>query len=233
MRARLWQRSGAYLEPRHPRYALSPRHSGHGGARHHLSLVRPERHGASHRRRAGWSNIRRPPGARATSARGRSNCCCRSAITNRCETSCASSSPSNGKETGDWPQWFMLDPYRQIRDRHSHGDVIVWPLKALCDYLEAHRRFRLPGRAARLDAGRFRADRPARPGPASMSRRCWRQSASGSSPARISSAMASATGTTRSSPPIRRCATGWSAAGRSRCSISRSSRYARMLRASR
>ncbi|MFT3973244.1 MAG: hypothetical protein QM699_07290 [Amaricoccus sp.] len=38
---------------------------------------------------------------------------------------------------GDWPQWFMLDPYGQIRDRHSHGDVIVWPLKALCDYLDA------------------------------------------------------------------------------------------------
>lgn len=38
---------------------------------------------------------------------------------------------------GDWPQWFMLEPYDKIRDRHSHGDVIVWPLKALCDYLEA------------------------------------------------------------------------------------------------
>ncbi|HVL20492.1 MAG TPA: hypothetical protein VM422_05840, partial [Amaricoccus sp.] len=38
---------------------------------------------------------------------------------------------------GDWPQWFMLEPYGQIRDRHSHGDVIVWPLKALCDYVEA------------------------------------------------------------------------------------------------
>jgi cellobiose phosphorylase len=38
---------------------------------------------------------------------------------------------------GDWPQWFMLEPYAAIRDRHSHGDVIVWPLKALCDYLEA------------------------------------------------------------------------------------------------
>ncbi len=38
---------------------------------------------------------------------------------------------------GDWPQWFMLEPYAQIRDRHSHGDVIVWPLKALCDYVEA------------------------------------------------------------------------------------------------
>jgi cellobiose phosphorylase len=38
---------------------------------------------------------------------------------------------------GDWPQWFMLEPYAQIRDSHSHGDVIVWPLKAFCDYIEA------------------------------------------------------------------------------------------------
>jgi cellobiose phosphorylase len=38
---------------------------------------------------------------------------------------------------GDWPQWFMLDPYSSVRDSHSHGDVIVWPLKALNDYLEA------------------------------------------------------------------------------------------------
>lgn len=37
---------------------------------------------------------------------------------------------------GDWPQWFMLEPYSSIQDRHSHGDVIVWPLKALCDYVE-------------------------------------------------------------------------------------------------
>lgn len=41
------------------------------------------------------------------------------------------------RAVGDWPQWFMLQPYSQIRDRHSHGDVIVWPLKALCDYVEA------------------------------------------------------------------------------------------------
>jgi hypothetical protein len=38
---------------------------------------------------------------------------------------------------GDWSQWFMLEPYSSIRDSHSHGDVIVWPLKALNDYLEA------------------------------------------------------------------------------------------------
>nr|WP_246737732.1 hypothetical protein [Nordella sp. HKS 07] len=30
----------------------------------------------------------------------------------------------------------MLEPYSNIQDRHAHGDVIVWPLKALCDYLE-------------------------------------------------------------------------------------------------
>jgi cellobiose phosphorylase len=38
---------------------------------------------------------------------------------------------------GDWPQWFMLEPYSAIQDSEAHGDVIVWPLKALCDYVEA------------------------------------------------------------------------------------------------
>jgi cellobiose phosphorylase len=37
---------------------------------------------------------------------------------------------------GDWPQWFMLEPYSIVQDRSSHGDVIVWPLKALNDYVE-------------------------------------------------------------------------------------------------
>ncbi|WP_064695682.1 GH36-type glycosyl hydrolase domain-containing protein [Rhizobium aegyptiacum] len=40
-------------------------------------------------------------------------------------------------EKGDWPQWFMLEPYANIRAGDSHGDIIVWPLKALCDYIEA------------------------------------------------------------------------------------------------
>ena len=31
----------------------------------------------------------------------------------------------------------MLEPYSEVQDRESHGDVIVWPLKALCDYVEA------------------------------------------------------------------------------------------------
>ncbi|MGV2979835.1 GH36-type glycosyl hydrolase domain-containing protein [Camelimonas sp. ID_303_24] len=38
---------------------------------------------------------------------------------------------------GDWSQWFMLPPYSFIRDRSSHGDVIIWPLKMVCDYIEA------------------------------------------------------------------------------------------------
>ena len=37
---------------------------------------------------------------------------------------------------GDWPQWFMFPPFAQIQSPHSHGDVLIWPLKALCDYLE-------------------------------------------------------------------------------------------------
>jgi cellobiose phosphorylase len=41
------------------------------------------------------------------------------------------------EKKGDWPQWFMLEPYSIVQDRTSHGDVIVWPLKALADYLEA------------------------------------------------------------------------------------------------
>ena len=40
------------------------------------------------------------------------------------------------KSRGDWPQWFMLEPYSSIQDPHSRGDIIIWPLKALCDYLE-------------------------------------------------------------------------------------------------
>lgn len=41
------------------------------------------------------------------------------------------------EEKGDWPQWFMLEPYSEIQASEAHGDVIVWPLKALCDYIEA------------------------------------------------------------------------------------------------
>ncbi|MCX5512657.1 cellobiose phosphorylase [Kaistia algarum] len=38
--------------------------------------------------------------------------------------------------TGDWPQWFMLPPYSSIRAGDAHGDILIWPLKALADYIE-------------------------------------------------------------------------------------------------
>ena len=38
---------------------------------------------------------------------------------------------------GCWPQWFMFAPFRFIQQTHSHGDVCFWPVKALCDYVEA------------------------------------------------------------------------------------------------
>lgn len=40
-------------------------------------------------------------------------------------------------EKGNWPQWFMLDSYHDVQDSHYHGDVIFWPIKALCEYIEA------------------------------------------------------------------------------------------------
>lgn len=40
-------------------------------------------------------------------------------------------------ENGNWPQWFMFDRYYTIQHHESHGDIIVWPLKALSDYIKA------------------------------------------------------------------------------------------------
>lgn len=41
------------------------------------------------------------------------------------------------RRTGDWPQWFMFDRFREIQAPGSHADIIDWPIKALCDYVEA------------------------------------------------------------------------------------------------
>jgi 1,2-beta-oligoglucan phosphorylase len=38
--------------------------------------------------------------------------------------------------TGAFPQWFMLEPYSFIEGAHSHGDIPIWALKAVCDYIE-------------------------------------------------------------------------------------------------
>ncbi|MCH4057977.1 MAG: cellobiose phosphorylase [Lactobacillaceae bacterium] len=40
-------------------------------------------------------------------------------------------------ENGNWPQWFMFDEYSDQFADESHGDVIVWPLKVVADYLLA------------------------------------------------------------------------------------------------
>ncbi|GLC82280.1 GH36-type glycosyl hydrolase domain-containing protein [Lacrimispora brassicae] len=37
-------------------------------------------------------------------------------------------------ETGNWPQWFMIDRYT-MRQNESHGDVVIWPLKCLANYI--------------------------------------------------------------------------------------------------
>lgn len=44
---------------------------------------------------------------------------------------------SQYEDTGDWPQWFMHDEYFDIAQHHSHGDIVVWPLKALALYLSS------------------------------------------------------------------------------------------------
>ena len=47
------------------------------------------------------------------------------------------------KDEHYWPQWFMTDPFGFIQTPHCHGDIPLWPLKALCDYLEATSDFAL------------------------------------------------------------------------------------------
>ncbi|MGX7419940.1 GH36-type glycosyl hydrolase domain-containing protein [Carnobacterium gallinarum] len=37
---------------------------------------------------------------------------------------------------GNWPQWFMFDRYEEVKAEESHGDIIVWPLKVVGDYLK-------------------------------------------------------------------------------------------------
>lgn len=39
-------------------------------------------------------------------------------------------------ETQEWPQWFMFDKYA-VNAGECHGDVVLWPLKCIGDYLQA------------------------------------------------------------------------------------------------
>ncbi|MCR2821141.1 GH36-type glycosyl hydrolase domain-containing protein [Lederbergia panacisoli] len=45
------------------------------------------------------------------------------------------------EDDGNWPQWFMFDRYLNIQAGESHGDIIVWPLKVLSDYLNVTQDF--------------------------------------------------------------------------------------------
>ncbi|PAE26680.1 cellobiose phosphorylase [Bacillus sp. 7894-2] len=40
-------------------------------------------------------------------------------------------------DDGNWPQWFMFDEYYRFQQEESHGDIIVWPLKVIAEYLKA------------------------------------------------------------------------------------------------
>lgn len=39
-------------------------------------------------------------------------------------------------ENGNFPQWYMFDCYYQIQAHESHGDIIIWPLRLLAQYIE-------------------------------------------------------------------------------------------------
>jgi 1,2-beta-oligoglucan phosphorylase len=47
------------------------------------------------------------------------------------------------EDSGTWPQWFMFDRYHRIQQEESHGDIVVWPLKVLGDYLAATKDYSL------------------------------------------------------------------------------------------
>jgi 1,2-beta-oligoglucan phosphorylase len=45
---------------------------------------------------------------------------------------------ANQNPDGDWPQWFMFfERERGIRAGDAHGDIVLWPLRALAEYLLA------------------------------------------------------------------------------------------------
>lgn len=44
---------------------------------------------------------------------------------------------SHQNQDGSLPQWFMFDEYVAIYQHDSHGDIPVWPLMAVGEYLEA------------------------------------------------------------------------------------------------
>lgn len=43
---------------------------------------------------------------------------------------------ANQNIDGNWPQWWMFDRYSGVRAPESHGDVVLWPLIALGQYIQ-------------------------------------------------------------------------------------------------
>lgn len=39
-------------------------------------------------------------------------------------------------ENGSFPQWYMFDRYFRIQAHEAHGDIIIWPLRLLGQYIE-------------------------------------------------------------------------------------------------
>lgn len=39
------------------------------------------------------------------------------------------------EDDGNWSQWFMFDRFEKVKAEESHGDVIVWPIKVVGDYI--------------------------------------------------------------------------------------------------
>ena len=69
------------------------------------------------RSRTASSSTPAPHGARAMSARARWNCSCRSSTTSRPRTILRIVFAQQYEKQGDWPQWFMLEPYSAMQDR--------------------------------------------------------------------------------------------------------------------
>ncbi|MCK5225268.1 MAG: hypothetical protein KAQ89_00980, partial [Planctomycetes bacterium] len=42
---------------------------------------------------------------------------------------------ANQNADGNWSQWWMFDGYKNVRPNESHGDVIFWPVLAMCEYI--------------------------------------------------------------------------------------------------
>ena len=47
------------------------------------------------------------------------------------------------EDDGNWPQWFMFDRYEEQKADESHGDIIVWPMKIVVDYLEKTKNYQI------------------------------------------------------------------------------------------